>query len=64
MEPIDTKDAISTLQAMKATIQGSATGLQSQADAITVALGILDGTLTTQLAELEAAKAEIANATP
>lgn len=53
---MDTNTAISTLLSMQATLQSNITGFQAQSDAITVALGILQGTLTTQLDSLTPAE--------
>ena len=57
---MDTKTAISTIQAMLSTINSEISGLQGQADALTTALGVLQGTLTVQLQELEDVKAQVA----
>lgn len=51
---MDTQSAVQTLQAIKATIQGNLSGLQSQSEALDVAIAVLLGTLETQAAALEA----------
>ena len=59
---MDTQTAITTLQAMLTTIESNITGLQGQRDAIQLAISQLQGTLSTQLTELEDTKAQLAAA--
>ncbi len=57
---MDTTQAVATLQSMATTLQSNVTGYQAQLDAINLAISQLQGTLTTQLAALDAANAQLA----
>lgn len=59
---MDTNDAIATLQAMAATLTDEVKGKQAQLDAVNTAIAQLQGTLTTQLTELEDTKVQLATA--
>ena len=48
--------ALEALIAMRSTIRSQVTGYQAQAEALDVAIGICEGTLQTQLTELETLK--------
>lgn len=59
---MQTIDAIAFLTALQATLQSEVTGKQAQIDALTTALGILNGTLATQLQALDDANTALASA--
>lgn len=61
---MDTNTAIQTLTSLQTTLQSNVTAYQGQSDALTVALGIIKGTLQTQSDALDAKyKQQIADLT-